>query len=68
MTMTACRPGKDTASELLTFRVTPEEGARIRALAAYLGMPYSDMLRRLAEEKRAQLVAEGKRPPLRKEL
>lgn len=64
--MTYNRPGKTQSSNvLLNFRVTPDESDRIKALAYYLRIPYGQMLRDLAEEKRAALIADGKRPPVR---
>lgn len=58
-------PGQATKSVLMNFRVTPEVADRIRGLAWYLKMPYSEMLVLLEAEKRQQLYAENKRPPLR---
>jgi hypothetical protein len=46
-------------------RVTPEEHAEIDALAEYLLVSVSDLIRRLLKEERARLVAMGKRPPRR---
>ena len=50
---------------MLTIKCTEEAAERIKGLAYYLGTSYAEMLRQLAEEKRAQLVESGKRPPLR---
>lgn len=49
----------------LNFKASREAADRIRGLAYYLGIPYGQMLRDLADKKRAALYAEGKRPPLR---
>ena len=46
-------------------RVTPEEHAEIDALAEYLLLSVSDLIRRLCKQERARLVASGKRPPRR---
>ena len=46
-------------------RVTPEEHAEFDALAAYLQLSLSDLIRRLLVAERARLVASGKRPPRR---
>jgi len=46
-------------------RVTPEEHQEFDALAAYLQLSLSDLVRRLLKEERARLVALGKRPPRR---
>ncbi len=47
------------------FRLTAAELDEARGLAEYLELELSELIRRLLREKRAQLVAEGKRPPLR---
>jgi hypothetical protein len=49
----------------LNLTLTPEAEERIKALAWYLRVHYSHLLRSLAQEKRDALHAEGKRPPLR---
>jgi hypothetical protein len=46
-------------------RVTPEEHAEFDALAAYLQLSLSDLMRRLLKAERARLVAAGKKPPRR---
>ncbi len=66
MRLTYRRPGqRQNSSVLLNIRVTPEEADEIKGLAYYLRVPYSEMLRTLAKDKRRQLLDEGKRPPLR---
>lgn len=47
----------------LSFTLEDEE--RIKGLAYYLSVPYSQLLRGLAREKRQALYDEGKRPPLK---
>lgn len=48
------------------FRLSDEELERHRALAEYLGVELSRLIRDLLDERRQQLVSEGKRPPLRR--
>jgi len=63
--MTLRNPGQPKWSKMLTIKCTEEAADRIKGLAYYLGISYAEMLRDLAEQKRAALVADGKRPPLR---
>lgn len=53
------------ARSRVVLRVTPEEKERIQGLAWYFEVGCSELFRRLAEELRSELVAQGKRPPLR---
>lgn len=45
------------------MRVTPTEHLEYHALAEYLQMSLSDLVRKLLTEERARLVASGKKPP-----
>ena len=56
---------RDQSTVLINLRVTEDEAAEIRATADYLELKYSEYLRLCHREKRAQLVAAGKRPPKR---
>lgn len=56
---------RDPSTVLINLRVTADEAAEIRATADYLELKYSEYLRFCHREKRARLVAEGKRPPKR---
>lgn len=58
------RIGKENSTRRIHFRVTPQEGDRILGLAWYLGTTYSELFRCCAEQLRAALVEQGKRPPL----
>jgi hypothetical protein len=49
----------------MTIRLTPEEDARIKGTAWYMGITIAQLLRDGAEKLRQALVDEGKRPPLR---
>jgi hypothetical protein len=51
--------------DYIRARVTPEEHAEFDALARYLQLSLSDLVRRLLKAERARLVAEGKKPPRR---
>lgn len=55
---------KDPSTILLTFRVTPEEGDRIRGLAWYLGCSYAELFREYETSLRKALYMAGMRPPL----
>jgi predicted DNA binding CopG/RHH family protein len=61
--MTRRMDQKQASTVLLNLRVTPEERDEIKATARYLGLPYSDYLRKLHKERRAALIAQGLRPP-----
>lgn len=54
---------KETSAVWLNLRLTEEEKAEWKALARYLQMTVSDLLRNLVSAKREQLIAEGKKPP-----
>lgn len=56
---------REPSKVLINLRVTEDEAAEIRATADYLELKYSEYLRLCHREKRAKLVAEGKRPPKR---
>ena len=45
------------------FRVTPEEREEWKALARYLKVSLSDLMRRLQREERTRLLADGRKPP-----
>ena len=55
----------ELSTEMIQLRLTPTVYDRIRGLAWYLREGHSEMLRRLAEEHRNVLVAQGKYPRLR---
>jgi hypothetical protein len=59
------RPTKETSDVSFRFRLTATELAEARGLADYLELELSELLRQLLREKRRQLVADGKRPPLK---
>jgi pantothenate kinase-related protein Tda10 len=59
------RPNQPPSPVMLNFRATEEEADEIRGTAEYLELKYSDYLRLCHREKRARLVADGKRPPKR---
>lgn len=59
------RPGKAASVETLRYRATADEAAAHKALAEYLEVTLSDLIRDLMAQKRRTLVAEGKRPPLK---
>lgn len=62
----ARRPNQaEVSSEILQVRVTKEEREMYYALAKYLDLQLAGLVRLLFKEKRAALVAEGKRPPRR---
>lgn len=61
----ALQRGQRGATRRMIVRVTPEEKERIQGLAWYFEVGCSELFRRLAEELRSELVAQGKRPPLR---
>jgi hypothetical protein len=52
------------STERIHLRVTPQEHDRILGLAWYLGTTYSALFREYAEQLRAALVEQGRRPPL----
>jgi hypothetical protein len=61
-------PRVGTSSVSMSYiraRVTPEEHEEFDALASYLQLSLSDLIRRLLKAERARLVADGKRPPRR---
>lgn len=55
---------RDTSTTLLNFRVTPEEGDKIKGLAWYLGCSYSDLFREYEAALRKALNRSGMKPPL----
>lgn len=61
------RIGMPGASRIyLQVRTTREELESWHALAEYLGESTSDMVRRLVGSERRKLLADGKRPPLKR--
>ncbi len=56
---------KTRSSAKIEARVTPDEAEEARALAAYLKMSMSNLLRELFATKRKELIAAGHRPPRR---
>lgn len=62
----ALRPGQDDLSAVrLAFLCTEEEKASYRALARYLRMTFSELVRSSLDARRQALIADGKRPPKR---
>ena len=62
----ARRPDQSqVSSEVFQVRCTKAEKASYHALARYLVLTPAELVRTLFKEKRAALVAEGKRPPRR---
>lgn len=60
------RPEGDSterATERMSLWVTASEDERIRGLAYYLRIGISELFRQLEDERRKELIAEGKRPP-----
>ena len=55
---------EQTSTQRMIIRVTPEEEARIRGTAQYLGKPYSQLLREYEPLLRQALYDVGLRPPL----
>lgn len=55
---------RDTSTILLNFRVTPEEGDKIKGLAWYLGCSYSELFREYEAALRKALLRANMRPPL----
>jgi len=55
----------ERATQRMKLWVTPSEQERIQGLAYYLRIGISELFRLLENDRRQELLAEGKRPPLR---